>query len=93
MDENVLTGFVTDAATKQPIADVIVTATSRSLQGEQVVITDATGLYRIPQLPAGDYTVQMQHDRYKPWSRSDIRLRDNSTTRVDVELLPKSITA
>ena len=39
---SVLTGNVVDAATKAPVGDVVVTATSPSLQGEQVVVTDST---------------------------------------------------
>jgi hypothetical protein len=48
---SVLTGNVVDASTHAPVSDVVVTATSPSLQGEQVVVTDTTGLYRVPQLP------------------------------------------
>ena len=40
---SVLTGTVVDAQTKQPAADVVVTASSPNLQGEQIVVTDATG--------------------------------------------------
>ena len=88
---SVMTGTVTDAATKQPVADVVVTATSPRLQGEQVVVTDATGLYRIPQLPAGPYTIRLEKEGYKPYSRSDVGLRVDTTTRVNVELLPEAI--
>ena len=49
INTSVLVGNVVDASTKTPVADVVVTATSPSLQGEQVVVTDATGLYRVPQ--------------------------------------------
>jgi len=87
----VLTGTVIDAATKQPVADVVVTATSPSLQGEQVVVTDATGLYRIPQLPAGAYTMRLEKEAYRPYSRGDINLRTDTTTRVNVEMLPEAI--
>jgi hypothetical protein len=89
----VLTGTVTDAATKQPVSDVVVTATSPNLQGEQVVVTDATGLYRIPQLPSGLYTIRLEKEAYKPYSRSDIQLRTDTTTRVNVELLPEALKA
>ena len=44
----VLVGRVIDASTKRPVADVVVTATSPSLPGEQLVVTDKTGAYRIP---------------------------------------------
>lgn len=87
----VLTGTVTDAATRQPVADVVVTATSPALQGEQLVVTDATGNYRLPQLPPGSYTIRLEKESYKPYSRSDIVLRADRTIRVNVELLPEAL--
>jgi hypothetical protein len=33
---------------------VVVTVTSPALQGEQTVVTDKSGAYRIPNLPPGD---------------------------------------
>ncbi|WNG21308.1 TonB-dependent receptor domain-containing protein [Cystobacter fuscus] len=85
---SVLTGTVVDASTKQPVADVVVTATSPSLQGEQVVVTDKTGLYLIPQLPPGVYTLRFDSEGFQPYSRTDITLRLNRTIRLNAELLP-----
>ena len=80
---SVLTGTVVDANNKQPVADVVVTATSPNLQGEQLAVTDATGLYRIPQLPPGVYTLRFEKETFQPYSRSDIALRLNSTDLVN----------
>jgi hypothetical protein len=87
----VVTGTVIDAATKQPISDVVVTATSPNLQGEQIVVTDPTGLFRIPQLPSGPYTLRFEKEAYRPYSRGDITLRTDNTTRVNVEMLPETL--
>ena len=65
----VLTGTVVDAADKKPVADCVVTATSPSAQGEQMVVTDSAGLYRIPGLPLGTYTVRAEKETYKPYRR------------------------
>ncbi|WP_224366478.1 TonB-dependent receptor [Hyalangium versicolor] len=89
---SVLTGTVIDAATKQPIPDVVVTVTSPALQGEQVVLTDKTGSYRIPQLPPGSYTIRVDGDGYKPYERGAISVRVDTTIRVNVELLPDNFT-
>jgi len=86
---SVLTGNVVDSGTKAPVADVVVTATSPSLQGEQVVITDATGLYRVPQLPPGTYTLRFEKESYRPYSRSGIEVAADRTLRLNVELLPE----
>ncbi|WP_225888593.1 TonB-dependent receptor [Myxococcus xanthus] len=84
-------GTVIDAQSRQPAADVVVTATSPNLQGEQTVVTDAQGNYRIPQLPPGDYTLRFEKEQFKPYARSAIQLRLNRTIRVNVELLPEAL--
>ncbi len=88
---SVLTGTVIDAATNQPVDNVAVTATSPSLQGEQIVVTDSTGTYRIPQLPLGTYQLRAEKESYKPYVRGDIQVRADVTLRVNIELLPETI--
>src|SRR5262247_3546036 len=87
---SVLTGNVVDTSTKAPVGDVVVTATSPSLQGEQVVVTDATGAYRVPQLPPGTYTLRFEKESYRPFSRTAIEVGADRTLRLNVELLPET---
>jgi hypothetical protein len=87
----VITGTVSDATTKQPLADLVVTATSPTMDGEQVVVTDASGQYRIPNLPAGDYSLRFEKEMFLPHSRSKIRLREDRTLRVNVEVVPAGV--
>jgi hypothetical protein len=87
------TGVVTDAATKRPLRDVIVTATSPRLQGEQVVVTDPNGFYRIPDLPAGEYVLSFEVDGFKPLRREGIRLPAGAALRLNSELLPSTLVA
>jgi outer membrane receptor protein involved in Fe transport len=87
----VLTGTIVDAATKKPLADVVVTVTSPALQGEQTVVTDGSGSYRVPNLPQGDYTLRLDKDAFRPYARGGITMRGNSTIRVNAELLPESV--
>ncbi|WP_437683689.1 TonB-dependent receptor [Sorangium sp. So ce131] len=90
---SVLLGRVTDASSKAPVADVVVTATSPALQGEQLVVTDASGQYRIPNLPPGDYTLRLEKEAFKPYGRGGITIRAGTTIRVNVELLPEALKA
>ncbi len=89
----VMTGTIVDTATKRPIPDVVVTVTSPALQGEQTVVTDKSGSYRIPNLPPGPYSLRLEGDAYKPYSRGGITMRLDSTIRVNAELLPEGIKA
>jgi len=79
-----LTGTIVDAASKQPVADVVVTATSPSLQGEQMVVTDSSGLYRIPSLPPGTYSLRLEKEAFKPYTRDGIGLRADTTLRISL---------
>jgi hypothetical protein len=87
---SVLTGAVTDASTRGPVPGVVVTATSPSLQGEQVVVTDDDGTYRIPGLPPGRYVLRFERESYRPYSRSGIDIAPERILRLNVELLSET---
>jgi outer membrane receptor protein involved in Fe transport len=57
-----LRGVVKDKGTNEAAVGATVVATSPSLQGEQVVITDETGQYFITSLPAGAYTLTVYYN-------------------------------
>src|SRR3954471_12855236 len=82
----ILSGQVRDVSTKKPLADVVVTATSPALQGDQIAVTDKSGSFRIPNLPPGDYVLRYEADTFRPYARSGIPLRATITLRVDAEL-------
>src|ERR1700753_161501 len=88
-----LTGKVVDSSTNKPLADVVVTATSPALQGEQTVVSDASGTFRIPQLPPGVYELRYEADTFRPFVRSGIELRSSITLKVDAQLLPETLKA
>ena len=89
----VISGRVLDVSTQQPIADAVITAASPALQGEQIVVTDASGTFRIPNLPPGLYSVRYEVDGYHPYSRNDLEVSSTVTIRVDAELLPTTLSA
>jgi Carboxypeptidase regulatory-like domain len=86
-----LTGTVVDAATAKPVPGAVVRATSPQLQGEQVVVTDSTGTYRLPQLPPGVYTVRFAKEKYQGDSCGDIALNADQTLRVNSSLIPQGV--
>lgn len=86
-------GTVLDASTRQPVADVVVVATSPALAGEQVVVTDATGFYRISQLPVGEYTLRLEREDFRPYARTARVLAPDTTLRVNIDMLPEALMA
>src|SRR6476620_4571083 len=88
-----ITGEVRDASNEKPLAFVVVTATSPALQGEELVTTDASGRFRIPNLPPGEYALRYELARFRVLTRSGVLLRASVTLRVDGELLPELLQA
>lgn len=87
-----LIGRVIDASTKAPVPDVVVTITSPAVQGEETVVTDATGTFRAQSLPpSGNYVIRLDKESYKPYSRGGIELRSDTTIRLDAEILPEGL--
>jgi outer membrane receptor protein involved in Fe transport len=88
-----LSGRVVDVATQRPLTDVFVSATSPAAQGEQAVVTDDAGAFRIPNLPPGAYALRFEIAGYRPYALSDVKLQSGMTLRTDVELLPETLSA
>jgi hypothetical protein len=82
----VLTGVVVDNGSKKPLEGVAVTATSPSAQGEQIAVTDRAGVYRIPNLPPGEYALRFDRDGYYANERSGFTLRGDITVRINAGL-------
>jgi outer membrane receptor protein involved in Fe transport len=54
-------------------------------------VTDAAGSYRLAQLPAGEYTLKLEKESYKPFTRSEIGVRTDRTVRVNIQVQPESV--
>ena len=81
-----LTGTVLDAATHAPLADVLVTVSSPKLLGEQIVKSDSTGTYLVPQLPPGTYAALFEKESYRPWLERGISVDADRTLRINATL-------
>jgi hypothetical protein len=88
---SVVQGGVVDAVTRKPVGEAIVTVTSPSLQGEQTVLTDSSGYYRAPTLPAGVYTLRVDKDGYDSFEQKNVNVRGEVTLRMNVFLIPRKV--
>ncbi|MET0340812.1 MAG: TonB-dependent receptor [Polyangiales bacterium] len=88
-----LTGKVTDAESGKPLVDVVITVTSPALQGEQTVVTDSGGTFRVPTLPPGTYAIRYEGEGHHPFERVAVPLAAGITLRADAQLLPENLSA
>ncbi|MGQ0736399.1 MAG: TonB-dependent receptor domain-containing protein [Acidobacteriota bacterium] len=80
-----IVGKITDA-TGAVLPGVTVTATSPSMQGQQLAITNQEGNYRIPSVPPGDYRLLYELVGFTTVIREGIRVGLGFTATVNVEL-------
>ncbi|HWO25489.1 MAG TPA: TonB-dependent receptor [Kofleriaceae bacterium] len=78
-----LRGVLKDKATGETAVGATVVATSPSLVGEQVVITDENGAYFISSLPPGVYTLTIYYND-KPFSRGNVLIQVGKEAVVNV---------
>ena len=85
-----LLGTITDATgANVPSAKVIVTDTATGATHETV--TNESGNYTLPDLPPGTYSITTEANGFKKDTHQNIDLLVNTSTRVDVDLVPGSI--
>jgi hypothetical protein len=85
LESSHVAGVVSDAQ-GAALPGAIVTATSPSLIGSQVVVTEANGTYRFPSLPSGTYTLTFELSGFQPLTRPNIVLALGQTLTVDAQL-------
>lgn len=82
-----LTGVVVDATTQAPLGDVVVTARSPALIGEQSVTSDADGNFEMTLLPAGTYDLLVKRDGFQAFAPGGLVLKGHRV-RIRLALMP-----
>src|SRR5690348_9761350 len=80
-----ITGTVTDA-TGAVVPRVTVTATNTNTNVTSQTATNDAGVYNLPFLPVGDYTISAEGKGFKKSSLGPFRLEVNQVARVDVQM-------
>jgi hypothetical protein len=98
----VLSGRVLDAVTKAPLARARVILTSPALSDPRVTITGADGVYRVENLPAGNYSIAVSRSGYAKAANGERRYSDPAPVAlaegqqlagIDVALAPAGVIA
>ena len=68
------------------IPDATVKATQTETNETRTATTDDAGLYSLPTLPAGNYTVSVSKSGFASYEANSVALTINTTTRLDAKL-------
>ncbi len=74
-----------------PLPGVNVTLSSENLMGLRTFVTDATGEYRFPALPPGEYKVKAELSGFGTVVREKIRVNTTATLTLDIQLKPATV--
>jgi hypothetical protein len=85
-----LTGIVLDP-TGAPIANATVRAANAGTGYQQITATTSSGLYRLPVLPLGRYSLTVEAPGFARYEQSGIALSAGSTATVDLKLQLKGV--
>jgi hypothetical protein len=80
-----ISGIVTDPS-GSVVPGASVTATNTATGVQSTVQTDGAGFYSFPNLPVGDYDVDISQAGFKSYHKSGIHIDANSAIRADVKL-------
>jgi hypothetical protein len=82
-----ITGTIKDANSKSPIIEAVITLSSTAFKGQKFAVTDSTGMYRITNLPPGNYTISFEMEGYEKIVRENIPLQEGMSVGVDYEMV------
>jgi hypothetical protein len=84
-DRGELTGSVSDPL-QAAVPGAVVIAKSLATANQYRTATTETGLYTLPSLPSGDYSLSVEKDGFKKFTQSPIHISVAATLQLDVSL-------
>lgn len=79
-------GIVSDAATKKPVQGVTVSITSAKFPGEKEFTTDASGSFKVSQIPAGEVTIILEKKGYKTYRREGVIIKEGMNIKLNLDI-------
>lgn len=84
--EPALQGSVSDAVTKKPLKGVTISITSSKMSGEKEFVTDASGSFKVCQVPAGEVTIVLEKKGYATYRREGVVLKQGISIKMNFDI-------
>jgi len=84
--EPVLQGCVADAATKKPVQGVTISISTSKGQEKKEFTTDASGNFKVPQMPVGEVIIVLEKKGYKTTRREGIIIKEGVSLKVNFDM-------
>ena len=84
--EPVLLGNITDASTKKPVAGVLVVVTGVRNSDKREYTSDASGNFKVNQMPSGEVTIVLEKKGYKSYRREGVIIKEGLSLKLNMDL-------
>jgi hypothetical protein len=84
--EPVLSGCVSDASTRKPVQDVTVSISSSKGQFKKELTTDASGNFKVPQMPIGEVVIVLEKKGYKTFRREGVVIKEGRSLKISFDI-------
>jgi uncharacterized protein YfaS (alpha-2-macroglobulin family) len=85
--EPVLTGNVSDASTKKPVQGVTVSISNSKGQDRKEYTTDASGNFKVPQMPKGEVIIVLEKKGYKTFRREGVIIKEGASLKISFDII------
>jgi hypothetical protein len=84
--EPVLQGCVADASTKKPLQGVTVSISTSKGQEKKEFTTDASGNFKVPQMPVGEVIIILEKKGYKTTRREGVIIKEGVSLKMSFDI-------
>jgi hypothetical protein len=85
--EPVLHGCVADATTKKPVQGVTISISTSKGQEKKEFTTDASGNFKVPQMPVGEVIIILEKKGYKTTRREGIVIKEGVSLKMSFDII------
>jgi len=84
--EPVISGIISEAGSKKPVQGVTVSIAGKGLQEKKEFTTDATGNFKVPQMPAGELIIILEKKGYKTFRKEGVTLKEGVPLKLNFDI-------
>lgn len=85
--EPAISGIVSESRTKKPLQGVTVSISGKGQQEKKEVVTDATGSFKVPQMPAGELIIILEKKGYKTFRKEGVTLKEGVPLKLNFDII------
>lgn len=82
-----LVGSVSDASTKKPVQGVTVSISNTKGQDKKEFTTDASGNFKVHQIPAGEVVIILEKKGYKTFRKEGIIIKEGVSLKLNFDII------